>query len=83
MSEILPWYVTSDPDHPANPDRAPEPPAPKVSKPDPGPDPQKVAADAMAKQQAKAAPVADARPSTIPDDLIPAQFQAKKEDKPR
>lgn len=42
MSESKAWWVTSDPDHPANPDRAPEPePAPIVvaatPEPEPGP----------------------------------------------
>jgi hypothetical protein len=53
MSESKAWWVTSDPDHPANPDQVPEPPAPEVSKPA-GPDPQKVAAEALAKEQGKA-----------------------------
>lgn len=63
MTESMPWWVTSDPDHPVNVTPEPEPVAPKPVK------------------AAKPEPIADEHPSSIPPDLIPAQFLANREGK--
>jgi len=122
MVEIVPWWVTSDPDHPYN-TRVLEPQKPLMTEPEAVVEPQPLMTVALAPDipasvstalhaaqapestddERKAAvrvllewqesqglggaehvtsspadaPISDAHPSTIPDDLIPTEYQAK------